>query len=542
MILMLGATRDLWRFGHGLPASPFPPQRLVTRGAYRLVANPIYIGAVCVSAGASLWAHSAAGIWIVTPTLALAAAAFVLGYERDATYERFGATNTPWLRLPPASDEPPTVADRVSVYALVLAPWLVLYEAVQFLRASTGSIDAAAFLFVLAAPLVARRRRDIREFGRSGIAATAIVIPFSLLVPFVASTKPVVIWVLLAVRMYSSSFPRLRWVWWSAVVAMSAAALSAGMTTLADIGAGVIAYVIVMHRSAVWRLLQSATERVANSWHEWRIGPARLINHGVYAGLGAAFSIALSLSLAGAAQFGWLAASVAGVVVGAAVWGQLIEGSSVLLRPYGYFGGVAGAIIVALVAALSGADAWLILCAFGVGSTMASAFGRVRCLVQGCCHGRAAPDTIGIRFTHPRSRVLRLSALGGVPVHPTQLYALVSALFTGCVLVRLWVLAAPLSFIAGVYFLLTGVSRFVEEHFRGEPQTVIVAGLRLYQWLAIGFVIGGAVLTTIRSAPAPAPQPIELGALPVLALIAVLTCAAYGMDFPASHWRYSRLT
>jgi hypothetical protein len=31
-------------------------------------------------------------------------------------------------------------------------------------------------------------------------------------------------------------------------------------------------------------------------------------------------------------------------------------------------------------------------------------------------------------------------------------------------------------------------------------------------------------------------------ALPVLALIAVLTCAAYGMDFPASHWRYSRLT
>jgi uncharacterized BrkB/YihY/UPF0761 family membrane protein len=110
------------------------------------------------------------------------------------------------------------------------------------------------------------------------------------------------------------------------------------------------------------------------------------------------------------------------------------------------------------------------------------------------------------------------------------------------VLVRLWVLGAPLSFIAGVYLLLTGVSRFVEEHFRGEPQTVIVAGLRLYQWLAIGFVIGGAVLTTIRSAPAPAPQPIELGALPVLALIAVLTCAAYGMDFPASHWRYSRLT
>jgi protein-S-isoprenylcysteine O-methyltransferase Ste14 len=588
LALMLAAMRDLWRFGHGLPASPFPPERLVTRGVYRLVADPIYVGAVCVSAGVSLWAHSAAGLWIVTPTLALAVAAFVLGYERDATRQRFGAADTPWLRLPPATDEPPTVADRVSVYALVFAPWLLLYQSVEYLGVPhdarsiylpwdawlpvipwTESVYASTYLFVLAAPLVARRRGDIREFARSGIVATSMITPFYMLVPLVAVAKPVVgagfwvellrwerwgdapvtafpafhvVWAFLAARLFSSSAPRLRSLWWSAAIAMSAAAVTTGMHAVVDIVAGAAAYAIVIRRGAIWRFLRSAAELVANSWREKTVGPVRLINHGIYAGLGAGFSIALSVALAGTVQLGWFAACVFGAVAGAALWGQLVEGSSLLLRPYGYFGSVVGVVTVALIAAAIGTDGWLIFCAFGVGSTIASAFGRLRCLVQGCCHGRLAPTSIGIRYTHPRSRVLRLSSLGGVPVHPTQLYAILSALFVGCVLVRLWVLAAPLSFIAGVYFVLTGISRFVEEHFRGEPQTVTVAGLRLYQWLAIGFVIGGAVLTTIRTVAAPPPHPIELGTLPVLALIAALTYAAYGVDFPASGWRFSRLT
>ena len=38
----------------------------------------------------------------------------------------------------------------------------------------------------------------------------------------------------------------------------------------------------------------------------------------------------------------------------------------------------------------------------------------------------------------------------------------------------------------------SGMARFVEESYRAEPQTLIVGGLRLYQWLAIGSLRRGS--------------------------------------------------
>jgi prolipoprotein diacylglyceryltransferase len=84
----------------------------------------------------------------------------------------------------------------------------------------------------------------------------------------------------------------------------------------------------------------------------------------------------------------------------------------------------------------------------------------------------------------------RLSHLGGVPLHPTQVYSTAWTTFTGLVLIRLWTLAVPLPFVAGTYLALIGLGRFVEEHYSGEPQTACVARLRLYQWLAVAFVNG----------------------------------------------------
>ena len=416
-VIVVSGVVSLRKHGGGLPMSPLPPPRLAARGAYAIVANPIYAGSACLCGGAAAVLGSPAGIWIVTPVFVAAMVAFVTGYERDATVARFGPRPRPLLHLPEGR---------------------------------------------------------LGRFITDALAAVGLVIAWSLLVPVVLLGHPVV---------------------------------------LVGIGAAAIA------RRRIWASLCRGAEAVANSWREHTIGPVRFMSHGVYAGIGATAGVALAVAMAGPDLAWWLIGFALIAQLGAAAWAQLVEGSPQLLRPYGYFGSVAAVAAAAPWAWAAGVDAWLLLAAFSVGACVTQAFGRMRCLVQGCCHGRRTDATWGIRYTHPRSRVLRLTDLGGVAVHPTQLYAIVSSLATCAVLVRLWTLAVPLAFIVGAYLVLMGLTRFVEEHFRGEPQTAWVGGLRLYQWLAIVFVAGGAVVSTIGGASAPHPQAVPTDVWPWLGLL-----------------------
>jgi hypothetical protein len=109
------------------------------------------------------------------------------------------------------------------------------------------------------------------------------------------------------------------------------------------------------------------------------------------------------------------------------------------------------------------------------------------------------------------------------------------------VLTRLWFSSAPLSLIAGLYMILTGVGRFVEEAYRGEPQTHVFVGLRFYQWIALVTVVGGAVVTAIWSPQTPSPVFPGLPLLLSSAAFGVLTWGALGLDFPASNRRFARL-
>jgi prolipoprotein diacylglyceryltransferase len=108
-------------------------------------------------------------------------------------------------------------------------------------------------------------------------------------------------------------------------------------------------------------------------------------------------------------------------------------------------------------------------------------------------------------------------------------------------MLRLWLLSAQLPLIAGLYLILTGIGRFVEEAYRGEPQTPIYYGLRLYQWVAVATVIIGAIMTTVSNVSAP--QNIQLSWFNVLVSFAfgLLTWFSLGVDFPKSNKRFARL-
>ena len=75
--------------GKGTPAPFDPPRRLVVRGPYRFVRNPMYLGAALALAGAALFYESGAllgyaGLFLLVTHL------FVVAYEEPTLRQSFG--------------------------------------------------------------------------------------------------------------------------------------------------------------------------------------------------------------------------------------------------------------------------------------------------------------------------------------------------------------------------------------------------------------------------------------------------------------------
>jgi prolipoprotein diacylglyceryltransferase len=313
------------------------------------------------------------------------------------------------------------------------------------------------------------------------------------------------------------------------------------MHAVVDVLAGALVVPLVLHISALWEKMRSLSERIANSWKEWRIGRVRIINHGVYAAAGTSVGLLIIGTLLGPGAVGFMFIIACSSLIAAGLWAQLIEGSPSLLRPYGFYGGVIGVVLGSLIAGVMGADIWQLLGAFAVAGPLIQSAGRLRCLVQGCCHGRETTAKIGIRYTHPRSRVCRLANMTNIPIHPTPLYSILWNIFIGIILARLWSLQISPTFIVGLYLILNGVGRFVEEAYRGEPQTPSLGGLRLYQWMAIGSVVSGAVVTTVRTSSEIPNWQFSWMTAGAAAGFGLITWFALGVDFPDSNKRFARL-
>jgi prolipoprotein diacylglyceryltransferase len=368
-----------------------------------------------------------------------------------------------------------------------------------------------------------------REFEGSGVWADLLRLERALDVPALALPSFHAVWAILAAGALRS---RTAAVW---AVAVSVSCVMNGMHAIADVLAGGAWAWVLLRHDRVWELIRGWSERMANSWREWRLGRFRLINHAFYGGLSTFVCLAIVASLT--EDPGMTAVTAAAGILGGALWAQWVEGSPRLMRPFGFYGGL----FAVIAASWAAPHPWLMLGAYGVAGPWLQGLGRLRCLVQGCCHGRPCDPRIGIRYTQPRSRVLRIAGLAGTPVHATPLYSIACNVLTALVTARLWTAGAPLSTIGGVFLLLNGLGRFVEEAYRGEPQTPVFAGLRFYQWIAIGTAVAGAAVMTIRTAPAAGGQVTWTG-LGVAAIFGVLAGLALGFDAPESNRRFGRLT
>ena len=580
---------NLWKLGNGLPMNAFPPERFVKRGIYAFIRHPIYSGAVMISFGLSVVTHSSSGFWLVSPLFTLMIVAYVVGFENEMTKINFGVQDyKPFLSLPMASNISPSFIERLSTYFLVFVPWLIMYETVIYIGAPEDAIStnlsfeehlpiweftiffySIVYLFALSIPLVIKTREQLRCFMTDLWFATIIVGIIYLLFPLIVKQRDFiphsffghlillersfdgetaalpsfhVIWAFMSARYFSRSIIYFKWIWYILAVLISASCITTGNHSLPDVVAGFCMFIIIIYRQQIWNQIRLQTEHLSNSWHEWRWGPVRIINHGIYGGVaGFAGTLLAGFFLGGQyAIVGFIIMIF--VIVGAGLWAQLIEGSPKLLRPYGYYGGLIGGIVACILASLLfSINVFTFLASFAMAAPWVQSIGRLRCLVQGCCHGKPSDENIGIRFTHPYSRVNKISGLNGVPLHPTQLYSIGTNIIAGLILIRLFNIGMSSAFIIGIYLILNGSGRFVEESFRGEAQTPYWAGMRIYQWIAIVNILFGVFFTAIPNSGVLLFQPDILSFFLAIGM-GILVTIASGVDFPKSNRRFARLT
>ena len=588
IFLLIAGIYAIVVFGQGLPMNAFPPIEYVHWGIYRFIPHPIYMGFTMCCFGTAILFRSQSGFWLVAPIVALGCAALVEGFERQDLAARFGTQlQRSLLSLPEDADRSASISERFSVYVLVLLPWVLIYEAFVAIGNPPDAVTAyfpferglpvyawteifysGTYIFVGIVPIVARSSRTLREFSIAGLIATGAMVLFFVGIPLISRPREFtphgllgsilvfergndtsaaafpsyhVIWATITARAYAKSFPSTKLLWWTLAVLIALSCVTTGMHAVMDVVAGFLAGTIFLRYKQVWEWMRSLSEHIANSWREWQVGNVRIINHSIYPAVGSAIGVLIVESLLGPGSVSYVVLIALLGLVTSGLWAQVIEGSPSLLRPYGYYGGVLGVVIGAILSNVLGGNVWSLLGAYAVAGPVIQASGRVRCLVQGCCHGREAPPHIGIRYTHPRSRVVRLAKLGGIPIYPTPLYSILWNIAIWIVLVRLWSLHAEPTLVAGLYLILNGLGRFVEEAYRGEPQTPILGKLRLYQLMAILSVVGGAFLSAVRvSWAAPNPEA-GTGAIIVALWIGLVIWFALGVDFPNSNRRFARL-
>lgn len=566
--LMVWAMIVLRRDGKGLPMNAYPPIKMVNRGPYRLLKHPIYWGFGMLIVGYSLFVGSASALWFVSPLTILGMTAIVLGYEAIDLKQRFPDQRVKTLLdLPEAKPELASLRDRIASLVWILFYLLICNFIIVQLEDSTLQaigkplyeiprqvnqyMSVASILFLIAVPFSISKKEVLRMWVIAGILSLGLEVFMGLLYPIVGSQY-------LPGNSWSLITPIFLILISLKAVFTSSWKISIGFTIIGTILAlwqisqspspillgihALIVFLISAFYTNIWNALRELSEKIANSWKEWVFGNIRVINHGFYIGFGVFFGVLYAGILAGKEYALALLVFSVLVTICSALWAQIIEGSAKLKRPFGYYGGLVGILIGCLAMWIMGINGWVIIGVISVVMPWVQAIGRLRCLVNGCCHGsRTSSSAIGIRYHHHRSRVCNISGLKGELLHPTQLYAIIWLFFVGFLLLALWQNGFSYSFIFGMYLILTGLGRFVEEAYRGEVQTPNIRTLHLYQWTAIISVMVGIAMTFIKVAPVAISPGFSWDSLLVATLTGFFLFFAMGVDFPNSNVRFSRL-
>jgi len=164
-----------------------------------------------------------------------------------------------------------------------------------------------------------------------------------------------------------------------------------------------------------------------------------------------------------------------------------------------YYGGLIGATIAGIIYLhWKKLPLWQTADVLAPSIALGSVFGRIGCLLNGCCYGRAcsAPWAIHFPAEHPT---------GGAPVHPTEIYDALLNLILYFGLAWLFQHKKFQGQIFATYLIGYAICRSIVEYFRGDYSNLHYhLGLTPAQWVSVPIFVAGLFLAAILSRRAPA--------------------------------------
>lgn len=158
-----------------------------------------------------------------------------------------------------------------------------------------------------------------------------------------------------------------------------------------------------------------------------------------------------------------------------------------------FYGGFIGAVVAILIyCRLKKIALWKFADALAPSVPLGYVFGRLGCLMNGCCYGRACSLPWAIKF--PASH-----ETAGTAVHPTQIYDSVLSLATYLFLAWMYRRKKFDGQIFALYLVCYAFTRSFVEYFRGDYTEVHITGgfLTPAQLISVGILAAGIVLALV---------------------------------------------
>jgi len=172
-----------------------------------------------------------------------------------------------------------------------------------------------------------------------------------------------------------------------------------------------------------------------------------------------------------------------------------------------FYGGLIGATAVGLgYLYLKKLPPWKVADVMAPSIALGYVFGRIGCLMNGCCYGRPCSLWWAITFPPTVDEHGELIPHGshGVPVHPTEIYDSLLNLVFYLYLARLFRRRKFDGQVFAAYLIGYAILRSFVEYFRGDYPVYYFGGvITPAQLVSVGIVIGGLLLMFVLPRPQP---------------------------------------